>query len=105
VKSLRSTLEDRYREIGRVAMPIWWAIWLLGSALTATAYRWWPFRAAGVFWVVYGVVLARIPCPRCEQRLGFLAQLQPGGRRRQGLPLINIECPHCKLGLDDPVAK
>jgi hypothetical protein len=104
MKSLRSTLEDRYREISRFAMPVWWAIWLLCIALMATAYRWWPFRAACAFLLVYGVVVAKIRCPRCAKRIGFIAQLQPGGRRRRGLPLINIRCPHCHLTLDEPIA-
>jgi hypothetical protein len=104
VKSLRSTLEDRYREIGRVASPAWLAIWCSGIALMATSFRRWPFWAAGVFFLVYGMALARIQCPRCQKRLGFVAQIQPGGgRRRRGLPLINIECPHCRLTLDEPV--
>ena len=102
MKSLRTTPENRYREIGRVAMPIWIVIWLLGIALMATAYRWWPFRIGAIFLVAYSVVIARIECPRCAKRLGFLAQIQSGGRGRRGLPLTNIQCPHCWLTLDEP---
>jgi hypothetical protein len=104
VKTLRSTLEARYREICRFAMPIWFGMWVLCVASMATRFREWGFWAMAVVFVGYLIVVGRIKCPRCEKRLGVIAQLQPGGRRRRGLPLINIRCPHCHLTLDEPFA-
>jgi DNA-directed RNA polymerase subunit RPC12/RpoP len=102
VKTLRSHLEDRYSTIGRVAKPIWFAVWLLFIALMATSLRWWATGAAGIVFITYLILIAQIECPRCAKRLGLLAQTQPGGRRRQGLPLQDIRCPHCRLMLDEP---
>jgi hypothetical protein len=105
VKTLRSHLEDRYDYVGRVAKPIWFAAWLQCVALMATSLRWWAFGAAGIVFLAYLFVIARIECPRCARRLGLLAQVQAGGRRRQRLPLQNIQCPHCSLALDEPIQR
>ena len=103
VKTLRSHLETRYAEIGRVAKPIWFATWLAFIALMGTSLRWWVFGIAGAVLASYFVMIARIKCPRCGKRLGVGAQAQPGGRARRGLPLRDIRCPHCGLTLDWPV--
>jgi hypothetical protein len=103
VTTLRSYLEDRYRSINRVVKPIWFANWLVCIALIQTPLHWWPFYTGGTILCVTCAVTALIKCPRCENPLGFFSQLQEGGRRRQGKPLQWIWCPHCKLGLDEPI--
>jgi phage FluMu protein Com len=104
VTTLRSHLESRYHAIGRVAKPIWWAIWLTCVALMRTSLHPWPFYMAGILFCAYLVVIARIECPRCGKQLGLLAQMQVGGGRGQSLPLRDIRCPHCNLALDEPMA-
>jgi hypothetical protein len=80
VKTLGSHLEDRYNEVGRIAKPIWLAIWLVCIALMTTPFRWWPFWPVAMFLLANLVVIARIECPRCEKRLGLIAQVQPRGK-------------------------
>jgi hypothetical protein len=38
VKTLRSHLEDSYRDMGRFAIPIWYVVWLLGIELMTTSF-------------------------------------------------------------------
>jgi hypothetical protein len=103
VKTLRSYLEDRYERMGRIAKPLWFVVWLASVLSMATRFRWWALSASAAVFVSYLIVVARIGCPRCGKRLELIAQMQPGGRRRNGLPLIHIQCPHCRLILDEPV--
>jgi DNA-directed RNA polymerase subunit RPC12/RpoP len=104
MKTLRSHLEDRYGEVGRVAKPLWFGVWLVCIALMATPVWKWAFSVAAAVLVAYALVIGQIKCPRCGKRLGVMAQTQPGGRSRIGLPLKDIRCPHCRLMLDEPVS-
>jgi hypothetical protein len=103
VKPLRSYLEDRYERMGRTAKPLWFVVWLAFVLSMATSFRWWALSASAAVFVSYLIVVARIECPRCGKPLGLITQMQPGGRRRKGLPLIHMQCPHCRLTLDEPV--
>ena len=103
MKTLRSCLEDHYERMGRTAKPLWLVLWLVFVLSMATRFRWWVFSASAAVFVSYLIVVARIGCPRCGKQLGLIAQMQPGGRRQKGLPLIHIQYPHCRLTLDEPV--
>ncbi len=102
MKTLRAHLEARYAAIDRVVKPVWIALWLAAVALMVTPLRWWAGVPLVIVWTAGLIAVARIRCPRCEKRIGLLAQPATGGRGLIRAALRNIECPHCGLGLDDP---
>jgi hypothetical protein len=86
---------------------------LPGMALWVFWPRWTPIQIGGfvVFIgaaVVTNIITGRIPCPRCGKPLGKLAYAQRGSSRlyraRGVMAKRYKRCPHCRLGLDEPIA-
>jgi hypothetical protein len=100
----RDYLETRYRWIGRIWLPVWFAFCFGSVAWMPKHWRPWSFYLSTAVWLLPFAARALIKCPRCGKRLGHDAQFQPGrGKGEPRKPLQFIWCPHCGLGLDEPI--
>jgi DNA-directed RNA polymerase subunit RPC12/RpoP len=110
VKTLREYLDQQYRVVGRVVVPILFAGLIAPHILQRVT--WIPHWALDVTFsiaiVMVLLLFGRIRCPRCHRALGIRTQAQTSRRGRPGMgitpyTLRDIKCPHCGLTLDEPM--
>ena len=109
---MREHLNQRYRVVGRVILPLLFAALLAPLALQRVTWvpQWVLSVTFPVAIVISLIVLGRIRCPRCHVALGVGTQAQssPTGRPGIGITrytLRDIKCPHCGLTLDEPIQR
>lgn len=112
MKTLREYLNQRYRVVGRVVVPLLFVGLIAPDILQRVT--WIPRWALGATFpfaiVIVLLAFGRIRCPRCDRSLGIGAQAQTSPRGRPGIgitryTLRDIKCPHCGLTLDEPIQR
>ena len=112
MKTLREYLNQRYRVVGRVVVPLLFVGLIAPDILQRVT--WIPRWALGATFpfaiVIVLLAFGRIRCPRCDRSLGIGAQAQTSPRGRPGIEITrytlrDIKCPHCGLTLDQPIQR
>jgi hypothetical protein len=109
---MREYLNQRYRVVGRLVVPLLFAGLLAPLILQGVAWipRWALDSTFPIAVVTTLLVFGRIRCPRCHCALGIGAQAQMSPRSRPGIGITrymlrDIKCPHCGLTLDEPIQR
>jgi hypothetical protein len=112
MKMMRAYLNQRYRVVGRVVVPLLFAGLIAPDFLQGVTWvpQWVLSTTFLVAIVISLIAFGRIRCPRCDRALGIGAQAQTSPRGRPGIgitryTLRDIKCPHCGLTLDEPIQR
>jgi hypothetical protein len=109
---MREYLDQRYRVVGYVVVPLFLAGLMAPDILQRVPWipRWALDATFPIAIVMVLLAFGRIWCPRCYRALGIGTQAQTSSRGRPGIGIIrytprDIKCHHCGLTLDEPIQR